>query len=115
MKSCNVRVSLPRSLLELDGGASLFQLSLGLLGVFLLGLLQDGLRSAINHGLGVSQASVGDGLDSLDDLDLLVADSGQDDIELGLLFLFGGSAGSRSGNGDGGRSSSLDVELLFAA
>ena len=87
VKSCNVRVSLPRSLLELDGGASLFQLSLGLLGVFLLGLLQDGLRSAINHGLGVSQTSVGDGLDSLDDLDLLVADSGQDDVELGLLFL----------------------------
>ena len=58
VQSCNARVSLPRSLLELDGGASLFQLSLGLLGVFLLGLLQDGLRSAINHGLGVSQASV---------------------------------------------------------
>ena len=90
---------MPHKSLELDAGASLFQLSLGLLGVFLLGLLQDGLRSAINHGLGVSQASVGDGLDSLDDLDLLVADSGQDDIELGLLFLFGGSAGSRSETG----------------
>ena len=49
---------MPHKSLELDAGASLFQLSLGLLGVFLLGLLQDSLRSAINHGLGVSQAAL---------------------------------------------------------
>ena len=55
----------PRESLELDGSAGFFELGLSLLSVFLLGLLQDGLRSAINHGLGVSQASVGDGLDSL--------------------------------------------------
>ena len=37
---------MPRKSLELDGGASFFELSLGLLGVFLLGVLEDRLRSA---------------------------------------------------------------------
>ena len=72
----------PHKSLELDGGASLFQLSLSLLGVFLLSLLEDGLRSAVDEALGLSQAEVGDGADGLDDLDLLVADGGEDDVEL---------------------------------
>ena len=69
---------MPHKSLELDAGASLFQLSLGLLGIFLLGLLEDGLRSAVDKSLGLGQAEVGDGADSLDDLDLLVADGGED-------------------------------------
>ena len=77
---------MPHKSLELDAGASLFQLSLGLLGIFLLGLLEDGLRSAVDKSLGLGQAEVGDGADSLDDLDLLVADGGEDDVELILLF-----------------------------
>lgn len=68
---------MPHKSLELDAGASLFQLSLGLLGIFLLGLLEDGLRSAVDKSLGLGQAEVGDGADSLDDLDLLVADGGR--------------------------------------
>ena len=56
----------PRESLELDGSASLFQLSLGLLGVFLLGLLEDRLRSAVDESLGLGQAQGGDGADGLD-------------------------------------------------
>ena len=100
---------MPHKSLELDAGASLFQLSLGLLGIFLLGLLEDGLRSAVDKSLGLGQAEVGDGADSLDDLDLLVADGGEDDVELILLFLSRSSSASNSGN-SGNRSGSLDVE-----
>ena len=103
----------PQSLLELDGGASLFELLLGLLGVFLLGLLENRLRSFVHELLGVSQAEVGDGLDSLDDLDLLVASGGQDDVELGLLFLSGIASGRSGSDDSGGRSGSLDVELIL--
>ena len=102
----------PRESLELDGGASFFELSLGLLGIFLLGVLENRLRSAVNESLRLSQAEVGDGADSLDDLDLLVANGGEDDVELILLFLGRGSA--RSGGGSNGdRSGGFDVELLF--
>ena len=87
---------MPHKSLELDAGASLFQLSLGLLGIFLLGLLEDGLRSAVDKSLGLGQAEVGDGADSLDDLDLgSSVETGEDDVELGLLLGSGsGSAGS---------------------
>ena len=87
---------MPHKSLELDAGASLFQLSLGLLGIFLLGLLEDGLRSAVDKSLGLGQAEVGDGADSLDDLDLLVADGGEDDVELILLFLSRSSSASKA-------------------
>ena len=102
----------PRESLELDGGAGFFELGLGLLGVFLLGLLQDSLRSAVDESLGLSQAQVGDSADGLDDLDLLVANGGEDDVELVLLFL-SSSASSRSGGNSGARGRSLDVELLL--
>ena len=88
----------PRESLELDGGAGFFELGLGLLGVFLLGLLQDSLRSAVDESLGLSQAQVGDSADGLDDLDLLVANGGEDDVELILLFLSRSSSASNSGN-----------------
>lgn len=97
---------MPHKSRRLDAGASLFQLSLGLLGIFLLGLLEDGLRSAVDKSLGLGQAEVGDGADSLDDLDLLVADGGEDDVELILLFLSRSSSASNSGN-SGNRSGSL--------
>ena len=67
---------------------------------------------AVDQSLGLGQTQGGDGADGLDDLDLLVANGGQDDVELILLFL-SRSSSARSGNGDGGRSGSLDVELLF--
>ena len=103
---------MPHKSLELDAGASLFQLSLGLLGIFLLGLLEDGLRSAVDESLGLGQAEVGDGAERLDDLDILLDDGGEDDVALLLLFLSRSSSASNSGN-SGNRSGSLDVELLL--
>ena len=102
----------PRESLELNGSAGFFELGLSLLSVFLLGLLQDSLRSAVDQSLGLSQTQGGDSADGLDDLDLLVANGGEDDVELVLLFL-SRSSSARSGNGDSSRSGSLDVELLF--
>lgn len=61
----------PRESLELDGSAGFFELGLSLLSVFLLGLLQDSLRSAVDQSLGLSQTQGGDSADGLDDLDLL--------------------------------------------
>ena len=46
----------------------------------------DGLRRALDEILGLLQAEARDGADLLDDLDLLVADGGEDDRELGLLL-----------------------------
>ena len=84
----------PRESLELDGSAGFFELGLSLLSVFLLGLLQDSLRSAVDQSLGLSQTQGGDSADGLDDLDLLVANGGEDDVELILLFLSRSSSAS---------------------
>ena len=67
-------------LLQLDLGASLFQLLLQLLGLVLGHAFLDGLGSGLNDSLGVSQAQAGDLTDGLDDLDLLVAEAGQNSV-----------------------------------
>src|SRR5262249_17821962 len=59
-------------------------------------------------------AETGDGADFLDDLDLLVAGSRQNDSELGLLLGRSGGTAARArsrGNRDSGRS--RDAPLLF--
>ena len=72
-------------LLELDSGASRFEVLLELRGVVLRhGVLHD--ASGLDEVLGFLQAQAGDGADGLDDLDLLLAGGLQDDLELGLLF-----------------------------
>ena len=91
-------------LLQLDLGADLLEGRLDLLGLVLADALLDGLRRTLDEVLGLFEAEARDGADFLDDLDLLVADAGEDDRELGLL-LGGrsGGAGSRAGrNRDGG-------------
>ena len=88
-----------RALLELDGGASGLELLLGLLGVFLLGLLENSLRSRVDQGLGLDQAKGGEGADGHDDLNLLDADGGEDDVELVLLLLGRGGGTGNGGNG----------------
>ena len=85
-QDCDMRLQAAR-ITELDGSAGFFELGLSLLSVFLLGLLQDSLRSAVDQSLGLSQTRGGDSADGLDDLDLLVANGGEDDVELVLLFL----------------------------
>src|SRR5690606_33999802 len=67
-----------------------------------------------DESLGFAEAQAGDGADFLDHVDLVVAEGGQNNVELGLLF--GGSrrssTGARSGrNGD--RSDGGDAPLLF--
>src|SRR5581483_1054561 len=102
-------------LLELDGGARCLELGLRLLGVFLGNLFQDGLRGAVDQVLGLLQPQAGEAPDLLDDLDLLVAGGGEDDVELVLLLgglgrrgaATAGDGGDRHGRGGG------DAEFLF--
>ena len=84
-------------LLQLDLGASLFQLSLQSLGVLLGSTLLQGLGSALDSSLGLGQALAGDLADNLNDLDLgSGVEAGQDHVEGGLL-LSGGSGSTGSG------------------
>src|SRR5690606_16323716 len=99
--------------LELDGGAGALEGLLGLLRRSLVDLLKDGLGCTVNEVLGLLQAEGGQRTDLLDDLDLLLAGGGQNDVELVLLLLgssvaTAGGGGSGTGNGNGGRSG--DVE-----
>src|SRR3954452_25509642 len=75
-----------RGLLDLDGAAGLLELALELVGLLALDALLDGLRSLVDERLGLLEAKAGGRADDLDDLDLLVAGAGQDDVEGGLLL-----------------------------
>ena len=96
-------------LLEGNGGAGSLELLLGLLGSFLGCTFEDSLGSAVNQVLGFLEAQGSDGANFLDNCDLLVASSFEDDVEVGLLFGFF-SSGGRAGNGNG---SSGNFEGLF--
>src|SRR2546427_6514184 len=98
-------------LLEGDLGALGLELGLGLVGVFLVGLLQDRLRRRLDQVLGLLKAQAGQLADHLDDLDLLAAVTFEDDVELVLLLrgLLGGRGAHRAGR-DGDRGGRLDVE-----
>src|SRR5208337_328781 len=102
------------SLLELNLGADLLQSGLDLLGLVLGDAFLDGLRRAFDQILGLLEAERGDRADFLDDLDLLVADGGQDDGELGLLFDRSGGGGRSGGHrhGGGGRNAPFGLEQL---
>src|ERR1044072_1044852 len=99
-------------LLHGDGSAGALEGSLGLLRLLLVDLaVEDVLGSAVDQVLGLLEAQGRQGADLLDDLDLLVAGSLEDDVELVLLLNGGGLAttgGGGSGNRDGG--GGLDVE-----
>ena len=73
-------------------------------------LLLDGAADALDLRLGFRQAQVGDLTDGLDDLDLLIAEAGQNDVKLGLLLGGSSSAGHRSG---GNSSSGGNAEHIF--
>ena len=73
-------------LLKLNGCASFFQSLFGFFGFrFLSSFLKCG-RCAINHFFGFFESKTGNAPDCLDDVDFLVAGSGQNDIKL-VLFL----------------------------
>jgi ribosomal protein L12E/L44/L45/RPP1/RPP2 len=77
-------------LLDLDGGAGLLELALELVGLLALDALLDGLGRLVDERLGLLEAEAGRRADDLDDLDLLVAGAGEDDVERALLL--GGAA-----------------------
>jgi hypothetical protein len=72
--------------LEGDGGSGALEGSFGLLRGVLGNLLQDRLRSGVNEVLGLLQAEAREGTHLLDDLDLLLASSLEDDVEVVLLL-----------------------------
>src|SRR5659263_305267 len=73
-------------LLDLDDRAGLLELLLDVLGLVLGHALLHRVGSLVDQVLGLLEAQAGQRADDLDHLDLLVADTGQDDIELGLLL-----------------------------
>src|SRR5690606_37320143 len=73
----------------------------------------DGLRSAFDQGLGFAQAEAGDGTDFLDDVDLVVAEGGEDHVEFGLFLSSGGRSGTTGSGGDGNRSGGGNAPLFF--
>jgi hypothetical protein len=70
-----------RRLLERDGGAGFFELSLCLLRGLLVDTLEHNARGAVNDGLCFAEAEAGERANLLDDLDLLVADGVENDVE----------------------------------
>src|SRR5690606_1492064 len=71
-------------LLDLDGGSGLFQLGLDLLVLVLADAFVDGLGSAVDQVLGLLEPKARDLPHHLDDLDLLGARGGENDVELRL-------------------------------
>src|SRR5690349_12671643 len=100
--------------LDGDAGAGRLEGFLGLVGSFLVGLLQDRLRSTLDEVLGLLETKTRDRADFLDDLDLLVAGTLEDDVELVLVtsVIRAGSSATGSGRGSshGNRSGRGDVE-----
>src|SRR3954451_1977242 len=74
-------------LLELDAVPGLLEFALQLLSLVALDALLDGLGGLVHEGLGLLEAQAGRCADDLDDLDLLVAGAGQDDVDRGGLLL----------------------------
>src|SRR2546430_4871871 len=100
------------TLLQLDGAAGILDLLLDLLGLVLVDAFLDRVGSARDQRLRLAEAKTGDHALFLDHVDLLAAVTGEDDVELGLLF---GSRSSRTGSGrsGGNRSSGRDAPFLF--
>src|SRR5665647_1454554 len=105
-----------RRSLEGDGGAGALEGRLCLLCRFLVHALQDRLRCAVDQVLCLLEAEAGEGAHLLDDLDLLLAGSLENDVELRLLLLgLNRGRGSARGGGGGDRRSSGELvsgELL---
>ena len=87
-------------------------MSLDLLSFFLGNAFLNRLGATLNHVLSFLQTQTGDLTDNLDNAQLLVAETSQDYVELGLLFNSGSSSSSACTSNSNG-SSSRYAELLF--
>src|SRR3954453_971894 len=96
-----LRIRLSGELLELDACAGFLELGLELVGLVALDAFLDGLRGLVDEGLGLLQAQAGRRADDLDDLDLLVAGRGEDDVD-GRGLLLGRSVATAATGGRGG-------------
>src|SRR3954449_4949875 len=101
------------SLLDFDLGASALELLLDLFRFVLADTLFHGLRSAFDQILGFFEAEVRDLADGLDDLNLVRAAVGENDVELGLLFHRGCSSRSASASTGDGHGRSRHAPLLL--
>ena len=80
-------------LLDLDLRAGFLELLLEGLGIVLGDAFLDGLGSGLDKALGLGQAQTGELADDLDDLDLRSGvETGENDVELGLLLGSGAAA-----------------------
>ena len=73
-------------LLNLNSCAGLDELSLDLLSVLLGDAFLNVLGATLDQVLSLLQAQTGDLADDLDNAQLLVTETGQNDVELGLLL-----------------------------
>src|SRR5688572_16508382 len=103
------------ALLHLDAGAGALEGLLRGVGGFLGHLLQDGLGRAVDQILGLLEAEARERAHLFDHLDLLVAGTGEDDVELVLLLGSGLAATPAAGSGhhDGRRGGRRHVERLL--
>src|SRR5574343_7584 len=99
-------------LLDFDLGASFFQLLLQGFSISLGDAFLHRLRCAVNDVLSFLQAQAGSGTNHLNDFNLLVAGSSQDDGEFALLFS-SSTTSSGSARGGDGHSGSRHTKLLF--
>src|SRR5207248_10610296 len=81
-----------RSLLQLDRRAGLLELGLELVSLVALDPLLHGLGRLVDERLGLLEPEAGRRADDLDHLDLLVAGTGQEHVEGGLLLGLGATA-----------------------
>jgi len=101
------------SSLQFNLGADFFEFGLDLLSFFLAHGFLNRLRGAVHEGLGFFEAEGRELADDLDDLQLVRAGVGENDVEVGLLLGGGSGAGGRSGSGGSGDRSGGNAELLL--
>ena len=104
---------LTQVLLELDLGASFFQLLLSVFSISFGQAFFNSLRSTVNQVFGFFQAQTGDFAHDFNDANFVCANVSQEHGEFGLLFSGGSSAtSSRSCNSNSG-GSSRHTEFFF--
>ena len=101
------------NLLDGDGSANFFELSLSSFCFFFWQTFFDHLRSVVYNFLSFLEAETGEFTNDLDDFDLLIANGGEFYIEFGLFFF--SSAASSSTSASYSYSSCGYAEFFFEA